>query len=61
MTTLSSTVAVLPGVDIGRPFSDVRCYRCKRLLMKWQWSGLANIEIKCPRCGTIDVIRLSTS
>jgi phage FluMu protein Com len=43
------------------PLADVRCRSCKRLLFKWEFSGTANIEVKCTRCGSIDVIALSTS
>lgn len=53
------SVSAVPFQSI--PFADVRCKTCKRLLLKWQFRGFANIEVKCPRCGSIDMIRLSTS
>ena len=59
--TISSTLLALPLLDNARPFTEVRCYKCKRLLMKWQYTGLANVEIKCPRCGKVDLIHLSTN
>lgn len=32
---------------------EIRCKRCKRLLMKGEVNG---IEIKCPKCGYINKI-----
>jgi len=63
MTVAASTVLrkLMPFLDPGRPYTEVRCFGCKRLLLKWQYSGLANIEVKCPRCGKIDLIGLSTN
>lgn len=40
--------------------SDVRCTHCGRLLLRWKPSGTADVEVKCPRCGSIDTIQLST-
>ena len=41
-------------------FSEVRCRRCSRLVVKWMRSGTAVLDIKCPRCGVQDVVQLST-
>lgn len=32
---------------------EIRCKRCKRLLMKGE---IKTIEIKCPKCGYLQVI-----
>jgi len=40
--------------------ADVRCYKCSKLLFKWERQGNAGISVKCPRCGQLDMIRLST-
>lgn len=63
MTVVGSTLRGIYHslLDPGRPFTEVRCFKCKRLLLKWQYTGLANIEVKCPRCGKIDLIHLSTN
>jgi phage FluMu protein Com len=58
MTVVGSTVVT---VIMGPPLADIRCRSCKRLLLRWQFGGQAHIEIKCPRCGSIDLIHLSTS
>lgn len=55
----SLTVSAIPFQSV--PFADVRCQTCKRLLLRWQFQGFARIEVKCPRCGSIDMIHLSTS
>lgn len=34
--------------------SEIRCRRCRRLLMK---GTVVNVEVKCPKCGYIQVIR----
>jgi len=33
---------------------DIRCKRCKRLLMKGE---VLVVEIKCPKCGYIQVLK----
>jgi phage FluMu protein Com len=43
------------------PFVDVRCVRCARLLLRWERTGTAVLNVKCPRCGSIDTVRLSTA
>lgn len=53
----SSTAQVLTQFV---PFADIRCQGCKRLLLRWEYSGKAKIEVKCPRCGSIDLFSLST-
>jgi phage FluMu protein Com len=55
--TIGSTALVMTSI---LPFADVRCRTCKRLLFRWEFTGRANIEVKCPRCGQIDMIVLST-
>ena len=37
--------------------TKIRCVKCRRLLFKGEWKG--KIEIKCPKCGMIDVIEAS--
>ena len=56
MTTFASTMLFVTSL-----FSEVRCHKCGRLLLRWENRGQANIEVKCPRCGSIDVIQLSTN
>ena len=41
-------------------FSDVRCSKCQKLLVKWMRSGRAILDVKCSRCGHPDVVHLST-
>ncbi|WP_107989283.1 Com family DNA-binding transcriptional regulator [Breoghania corrubedonensis] len=37
---------------------DIRCGKCRRLLMKTAERAIAGLlEIKCPRCGTINALR----
>lgn len=43
------------------PLVDVRCVRCSRLLLRWERLGTAVLNVKCPRCGVIDTVRLSTA
>lgn len=40
--------------------TDVRCVDCGKLIIKWNRSGTALIEYKCPRCGDIARLTLST-
>ena len=56
MTSFASTM-----MTAVRRFAEVRCHTCKRLLFKWEYTGVASIEVKCPRCGNMDVIQLSTN
>jgi len=37
-----------------REMKEIRCKKCKRLLMKGE---VRHIEIKCPKCGYIQKIR----
>lgn len=69
MSPINSTMVSQPGNiiysfspdDNARPrMADIRCNRCRRLLFRWEYRGIATIEVKCPRCGTIDAIALST-
>ena len=41
-------------------FSDVRCDRCGRLLIRWVPKGITTLNMKCPRCGMLDTVQLST-
>lgn len=52
MTVDSSTVSMKISA------SDVRC-RCGKLFFRWV-GGSATVEQKCPRCGTILLLTLST-
>ncbi|WP_417766707.1 Com family DNA-binding transcriptional regulator [Stappia sp.] len=37
---------------------SIRCASCRRLLMKAARNAISDvIEIKCPRCGTINALR----
>jgi len=38
------------------PLREVRCLTCNKLLGKIK--GEAEIEIKCPRCGTVNVMKI---
>lgn len=55
---VGSTSAVYTEMPL---FADIRCRTCRRLLFRWEFQGLARIEVKCPRCGTVDTVALSTS
>ena len=55
--TVGSTFAVAP---LAITFADIRCHNCKRLLFRWEFRGRATIEVKCPRCGSKDLLALST-
>jgi hypothetical protein len=35
---------------------DIRCYNCNKLLAKSNVKGFVGIEIKCPRCRTINEV-----
>ncbi len=41
------------GAYAGDPLKEIRCKRCKRLLMK---GYVMLIEIKCPKCGYLQII-----
>jgi phage FluMu protein Com len=41
-------------------FADIRCRKCSKLIVKWLRSGEAILDVKCSRCGSIDVLHLST-
>jgi len=45
------------AIDTYREYQELikivnKCQNCNRLLFK----GVGNVEIKCPKCGTINVI-----
>lgn len=52
MTIEASTVAMKLSA------ADVRC-RCGKLFFRWV-GGSATLEQKCPRCGTVLLLALST-
>jgi phage FluMu protein Com len=41
------------GLVFERSMSEIRCKKCRRLLMKGEVKA---VEIKCPKCGHIQVI-----
>lgn len=41
-------------------WANVRCLKCGRLLFKWHPRGVAVIDVKCTRCGSLDTLALST-
>lgn len=45
---------------VDRPFVDVRCRTCGKLICKWRYAGVSELDIKCNRCGRKDSILLST-
>ena len=49
-TLLSSTMV----------FAEIRCPSCGKLLFKWMRKGSTIIDVKCSRCGHLDVLALST-
>lgn len=61
-TATAPLVDITPPIDLTyiRPYVDVRCPNCGKLICKWEFAGIANLEVKCARCGSINVIRLST-
>ncbi len=38
--------------ELKKPSKEIRCQKCKRLLMK---GTIIAIEIKCPKCGYIQI------
>lgn len=55
MTVFTST-----QINISAPMAQVRCRSCSKLIFRWRYSGVAQVEMKCPRCGKIETITLST-
>jgi phage FluMu protein Com len=39
-------------------FKDVRCMRCGRLLLRWEMNGSSHVEVKCPRCQQMNLVKL---
>ena len=37
--------------------TEIRCVKCRRLLMKAE-NLIGEIEIKCPKCGFIDLVEI---
>jgi exosome complex RNA-binding protein Csl4 len=54
ITMMASTLAP------RRPLVDVRCRPCGKLLFRWRYTGLAEIEVRCTRCGNTELRSLST-
>jgi ribosomal protein S27E len=44
-----------------RPFVDVRCRNCGKLICRWRYAGVSELDVKCIRCGRKDSILLSTN
>ena len=65
MTTLHSSLlspAVMEYAQyVDRPFVDVRCRSCGKLICKWRNAGVSELDVKCIRCGRKDSILLSTN
>lgn len=59
MTTVPDSIRA-PYRPAKTPPVEVRCTGCSRLLMKTTSTGTALISIKCPRCGVIDTVKLSS-
>ena len=65
MTAVSSSLMLTPEVQAfaqfaDRPFVDVRCRSCGKLICKWRYAGVSELDVKCIRCGRKDSILLST-
>lgn len=58
MTIITHSTALLMARP--RPFVDVRCRNCNKLLFKWQYQGVVQLEVKCSRCSHSEVLSLST-
>lgn len=39
-------------------FKEVRCMKCGRLLLRWEMNGSSQLEVKCPRCQQINLLKL---
>ncbi len=39
-------------------FKEVRCARCGRLLLRWEMNGTSRVEVKCPRCQQLNLVKL---
>lgn len=39
-------------------FKEVRCMRCGRLLFRWEMNGSSRVEVKCPRCQQMNLVKL---
>lgn len=57
---MNATIEFSSQVTITGPLADIRCRQCGRLLLRWMRSGVTVLDLKCPRCGRKDLIRLST-
>lgn len=58
--TLITHNSTVPLKAHPRPFVEVRCRNCNKLMFKWQYQGITHLEIKCPRCSHAEVLSLST-
>ena len=59
MTHLMGAV-VIHGARSTVMMADIRCNRCQKLLFRWAATGLAELSVKCPRCGNGEILTLST-
>jgi phage FluMu protein Com len=60
-SVIRSLSTVIPSAATTLTLAEIRCQDCHRLLLKWSPRGVMSIEVKCPRCGRIDILRLSTA
>ncbi len=51
-----------PGSKPGMStiYADVRCRKCNRLLFKQRWIQ-GEVQIKCPKCGFLNMLYYSAS
>jgi phage FluMu protein Com len=44
----------------SRVKTEMRCWRCGRLLMKYDACGSMSVEVKCPRCQQLNYMQTHT-
>jgi phage FluMu protein Com len=44
--------------EAGLAFRDIRCLRCGRLLLRWDRTDPRRVEVKCPRCQQMNLLKL---
>jgi len=57
MTQITSQYIVVDSVKMTNPFvNSFRCLQCGKLLAKYKEKTGVSLQIKCPRCRTINEV-----